>query len=59
MACMEHLCIKCGHFVLNNEPTRRVPCERCGGTRWISTWDEADDHTRRDDDGEEASEDTD
>ena len=59
MACMEHSCVRCGTLVLNNESTRRVPCLECGGTRWVSTWDEAGDHARRDEDGEDISEDTD
>ena len=40
MACMEHLCIGCGHIELNNEPRQRPPCPKCGCTRWGSTCDE-------------------
>lgn len=47
MACMEHLCVKCGEFVLDNNPKRAAPCHKCGSTRWISTWDEADECRER------------
>jgi predicted nucleic acid-binding Zn-ribbon protein len=54
MACMEHLCGKCGHMEFNNQT--RILCPKCGSDDVISHWDDQDAFDRED---EEESEDTD
>lgn len=61
MACMEHVCVRCGNLEFNNESRRRVPCHKCGCTRWVSTFDEPEakaEHDKEMDDAE-PSDDTD
>ena len=40
MACMEHLCICCGHLEFNNISYMTEPCPKCGSVRWASSCDE-------------------
>ena len=40
MACMEHSCVKCGRFVLDNKPKPPKKCPHCGCEKFVTTWDE-------------------
>lgn len=40
MACMEHMCIHCGHLEFNNISRMAVFCPKCKGAKWISICDE-------------------
>jgi Zn ribbon nucleic-acid-binding protein len=50
MACMEHVCVKCGHMTFNNNAM--LVCPKCNSTEIISHWDEQDIYDR-DDEGDE------
>lgn len=56
MACMEHLCMNCGHMEFNN--THMLVCPKCNSYETKSYWDEEMDYRDdrdddRDDDREE------
>ncbi len=48
MACMEHVCVKCGHMTFNNNAM--LVCPKCNSTEIISHWDEQDSYEEEDHD---------
>jgi predicted nucleic acid-binding Zn-ribbon protein len=46
MSCMEHLCVSCDNLVCDNAAEPDSCCPNCGGTEFVSTFDEAEDDAR-------------
>lgn len=44
MACMEHVCMKCGHIEFNNN--NMLACPKCKAYEIRSFWDEEPDQDR-------------
>ena len=57
MACLEHVCRKCGWFTMNNKPGGYGKCPECGGTDFTTYFDEAGDHDVERDEPDEDPED--
>jgi predicted nucleic acid-binding Zn-ribbon protein len=54
MACLEHVCRECGWFTFSNTPGSVGACPECGGTQFVTYFDEENDHpVERDEPDEE------
>lgn len=51
MACMEHVCVDCGHMEFNNGYL--LVCPKCRSPEIISHWDEQDSYDRDEEECEE------